>query len=273
MERTQNKNKTTLWSRISKLWSWISNRLISFIFFVFFLGLGGYATLMIYLDKSTNATILYGVAFLCLIFCLLEKFESFEGFGIKAKLKAVDDKIEEADEMLKLLKDLTRNAIYITSRMGRGNSIIPRRERYEFMSEVEQSLKNMKIPPKDIEFMKKYWHQNNLFDLAEKIIFAIQNAYHDEVKIETTKNVALNDKLALAKQEAGDFSVIYRGSLWNLHEDLKKFIQNSKTFDDTIKQKWLQDFHEDLLDIEHYTIHKDFRRKEHFFAKDDHLIL
>lgn len=266
MEKAQDKSK-------NKWWIWI--------LFGLFLLLGGYATWMIHLDKPRNSTILYTAAFLCLIFFLLDKFESFEVFGIfgiKAKLRKIDEKIHEADELLKLLKGislpLARNMVYVTSQMGRWGSTIPRRERSEFMSALEQALKDMDIPTDKIEEMKKYWHRNNFLDLAEEIRYVVRKAYSDEIhRIEITRDKELNDKLALAKKENDDFSALLEGSLWNLHNDLKIFIENSQAFSDDIKQKWLQDFHEDLLDIEYYAMHKDFRRKEHFFAKDDDRII
>jgi len=248
-----------------------------FIFFVILICIG----VWISFKTPSQSIILFTAGFLCLIFHFLDKFESFEGFGIKGKLKQLDNKIDEADKILNHLKKiaipLAENVISVTMRMGRWGTIIPRKERYRLMSETISALEGMGCGINEIEKTRKDWHWFNLFDQVAPIYKTIEKYYSDKENVlckqansdSSLKNELDNYKIEKQNELDALSKIIRKKELWNLYDDLMNFIKDIKALDEKAKESILSELSESLEDIKYYIANKDFRRKEHFFLNDE----
>ncbi|ABW66230.1 hypothetical protein [Desulfosudis oleivorans] len=73
---------------MKKMRNILSNALILVAFALLVAGL-----ILSFLGKSTNLAT-YGAAFLCFIFSQLHRFESFEGLGLKAKVRDIEETVD-----------------------------------------------------------------------------------------------------------------------------------------------------------------------------------
>jgi len=253
-------------------------KIILFIFFAILIVIGTIGIIGKWKTIS-EGVILITTGFLCLIFYFLDKFESFEGFGIKGKLKQLDNKIDEADKILTHLKQITlplaENIISSSIRLGRWDSTIPRRERYRLVQETVSALQGIGCREDEIEKIKKVWHWFNLFDQATPICNVIRNYYTDKEQLMCEKEIK-NEydlyKKSMDQELSSLDNIINKEELWDLHDELLKFIRNIKALDEKSIGSILSEVNEDLEDIKYYIANKDFRRKEHFFLVEAEII-
>jgi len=123
--------------------------------------------------NNAGGGIVFGTAILCFIFVYLHRFDSFEGLGIKGKLKDLDQKISEADAILNQVKGIAypmaKMLISNVARQGRWGSSMPNKQKYELVEEIEKSLKELSCTENDLERCKRDWHWYNIIDLFSPI--------------------------------------------------------------------------------------------------------
>ena len=110
--------------------------------------------ILCYQYKTSSAIATYGAAVLCLVFVYLDKFDSFEGFGIKAKVRFGDKTVVEKDA--EIVEDLRQEE-----------------EQYRFQQERsvmrESEQEYMVSSPED-------WVKSALF-MEEKTVEYVVNEY------------------------------------------------------------------------------------------------
>ena len=62
-------------------------------------------------DMTGPATVTYGAAVLCLIFCSLDKFKEFSGLGVSAKLHSLSERANQTEESVETLLALKTPSI------------------------------------------------------------------------------------------------------------------------------------------------------------------
>jgi hypothetical protein len=74
-------------------------------------------------DKTAAGTVLFAAGVVLLIISSLSRFESFKGLGVEAKMKALDTKINEADQLLRHIRDtsvlMAEISFQVMARIGR----------------------------------------------------------------------------------------------------------------------------------------------------------
>jgi len=127
---------------------------IIFIVSLFLFAFGG---VLSYKNKTGSAIATYGAAILCLVFVYLGKFESFEGLGIKAKMK---EQIREADATIKQLREIsavsseaTLTNLMAGSFMGGMKS----EKRFELHDKIIDSLKKIGANQDQINEIESDW--------------------------------------------------------------------------------------------------------------------
>lgn len=100
----------------------------------------------------------------------IDRFESLKGLGIEAKTKQLDQKIVQADEALRQLRDMTEITgaalIDLNSKMGRWDSTPGPRESIAFANRVRQIMKNLGSDDGIIAAVLRPWAKTLCFDMA-----------------------------------------------------------------------------------------------------------
>lgn len=240
-----------------------------------------------YEEKVGSATATYTAAVLCLIFAFLPEFKKFKGLGIEAEL--LDKKIEETDNLLKQLRDITAPIsgmlISSTARSGRWGSAMPRSQKYELMQRIERELRKCGVEEEQLEKAKKDWHFYNIFDLSSPIFKKIQNKLSPiqqerEKELREFKQPITPDRMDEHKElidrrnevskEIAKFRDLHQlKNQADLARQISNEIENSSIFSSEDKIGLNAEIDEEMRDLEHYIKHKEFRRLSVWFANDN----
>lgn len=129
-------------------------QLLAFFAAMFAIGGIAYGFYFLWLNQTANASLAFTVGFLLFLFSQFERFESFKGFGIEAKVLQLDNKIREADQINASLKKLTATFAQLTfemmSRIGRMSGPIARKESLEIEESLLQQMRDAGIVEPDI---------------------------------------------------------------------------------------------------------------------------
>lgn len=120
-------------------------------------------------NTSIAATSL--AAGLALLFAAtIDRFESIKGLGIEAKTRKLDEKIEQADEALRKLRQLAEitgeTLVDLHSKMGRWDSAPSPRESYELAQRVRSTMQAMGSDPTTTSRALRSWAKVICHDLA-----------------------------------------------------------------------------------------------------------
>lgn len=247
----------------------------------------GAGVVLSYLDKTSGATATYAASIFCLIFVYLSQFKRFKGFGVEAEL--LEKKIEEADEALKRLRAITAPIAHMlftmVARMGRWDSMVPRKQRYEIMEQIENELLKNGVEEDVLEESKKDWHHFNIIDLARPIINGTLTSFDEIIKAKQEKvnsfrgtitaeikpehDLAISElrKVQGVRQELADLYKLKNKK--RLATEIEKFIVSNEILEKSRKDELLNKYQEELEDLKHYIKYKEFRRLEHWFVSKD----
>ncbi|CBJ50356.1 hypothetical protein [Ralstonia solanacearum] len=104
----------------------------------------------------------------------IDRFESIKGLGIEAKTRKLDEKIEQADEALRKLRQLAEitgeTLIDLHSRMGRWDSAPSPRESYELAHRVRSIMQALGSEPEAIAKALRSWAKIQCQDLARAFV-------------------------------------------------------------------------------------------------------
>ena len=105
-------------------------------------------------NQTANASLAFTVGILLLLLSQFERFESVKGFGIEAKVRKLDSKIREADQINAALKSLTATlaqlAFETMSRIGRLRGPIERKESLQIEESLLRQMRDANIADIDI---------------------------------------------------------------------------------------------------------------------------
>lgn len=135
-------------------------------------------------DAAIAATSL--TAGLVLLFAsTIDRFESLKGLGIEAKTRKLDEKIEQADEALRRLRQLTELTgaalVDLNSKMGRWDSAPSPREALALAERVRSIMQALGSEPQAIATALRPWARILCFDLVSKFINPLQKLITDKI--------------------------------------------------------------------------------------------
>jgi hypothetical protein len=259
-------------------------RIVIFITALLLFACGSYLS---YLDKVGGSTVTYTAAIFCLIFSFLQEFKKFKGFGVEAEL--LEKKIEEADIVLKQIRDLSKPLsellFTMVARAGRWGSAIPRKDSYRIMKQFESELQEIGLSEEEILKSKKEWYQFNLLDLSRPIVEFIHTKIMEKYQAQQNKirefgsTIKAEDleKHRKACEEAKKISeeqnrIRDTYKLDDKHKsynNIINFLNSSFLINENEKKKILDEQKEQLRDLKYYTENHEFRRLEHWFNEKD----
>lgn len=147
------------------------------------LGVGTWAAFQS--NTSVAATSL--TAGLILLFAAtIDRFESLKGLGIEAKTKQLDQKIVQADDALRRLREMTEITgaalIDLNSKMGRWDSAPGPRESIALVSRVRQIMKNLGSEDSVIANALRPWAKTLCFDMARAQTHGLRKLLQDRLQ-------------------------------------------------------------------------------------------
>lgn len=167
--------------------------------------------ILLWKGQTASASLAFTVGLLLLLFSQFERFEFVKGFGIEAKLKRLDNKIEEADKINAALKDITGTlsqlAFELMSRIGRMNGPIGRKENLQIQDGLLRQMAQAGIPQAEIDRVATPFRKIVLYDILHPAL--------EEVRPILSKwGTSLNDRLQqVTQQQGGTSSAEYQAIL------------------------------------------------------------
>jgi hypothetical protein len=136
-------------------------------------------------DAAIAATSL--TAGLVLLFAAtIDRFESLKGLGIEAKTRKLDEKIEQADEALRRLRqlaELTGAALVdMNSKMGRWDSAPSPREALALAERVRSIMQALGSEPPAIAMALRPWARILCHDLASAFTVPLNKSITDKIQ-------------------------------------------------------------------------------------------
>ena len=172
------------------------------------------ATCLAITGNTSGAATCYVAAMLFLVFSNIDRFTSFKGLGFEANIRELDNKIKEADAILKQLKSLStfasRAVVDLTNKTGRLGGAISSKERYQYITEVSEHLEEMGIAKSEIRKTLTSWVFYSTFDLMQYIIYdhhdgtlgvkRMAEAYRQDLQNILVQNYSETDPIQSAKR-------------------------------------------------------------------------
>lgn len=116
----------------------------------------------------------------------IDRFESLKGLGVEAKTRRLDEKIEQADQAIRGLRELTEVAgaalIDHNSKMGRWDSAPGPRESYALAQKVRSIMSSLGSEQPAIAAALRPWASILCHDLAVALVKPIQKAMTDKIQ-------------------------------------------------------------------------------------------
>jgi hypothetical protein len=116
----------------------------------------------------------------------IDRFESLKGLGIEAKTRQLDQKIEQADDALRRVKELAEVAgaslIDLNSKMGRWNSAPTPREAYALAQRVRGILMSLGSDPTAIRRTLIPWARIACMDPSRALLAPLDKALSDRTR-------------------------------------------------------------------------------------------
>lgn len=240
---------------------------------------------LIYVNNLAGSGISFGAGVLLLVFVFLQSFSKFEGFGIKAEL--LDQKISEADEILKKLRKMSLSTgemlFSICSRMGRWNSTLPLKEQFRMIENIEKTMEDIGISEQEIDKAKGDLHLFYKFDMAnpireyligllrekEKAVNEIIAVYKQPIDNSDEQWNGLIEKQRNIQNEIRNFNNLFIiGKSLSL-ENITKAITTSEQLSDEEKDKTLKDNDRYLKDINYYDKYHRIRDRDYWIENDE----
>lgn len=235
-------------------------------------------TVLAAIERVGSATAVYTAAILLLVFAFLNEFKRFKGFGVEAEL--LDRKIKEADFILERLRNvivpIAEMLVMSSVRMGRWDTALTMRERYDLVSRIEAELRLCDISGDLINKIKAEYNRINIRDIkgcVDHVVVAVidsQRADLDRQKViinnEKNKDVQskMKDELK-ARRDALDSEVKrYRESARDVNDEnysafVRDFIRSSKIITQELSKDIETKVSEVLNAFEYYILHRDIR--------------
>jgi hypothetical protein len=215
-------------------------------------------------DHQVSAATAWSFGFLLFILLLLTKFKRFKGFGFEAKLWE-NKQIEAAaliDRLKSLSKLVSRQMASVAARIGLWDSALSLAELAEFVEDLQQQLRAIDVPTHEMEEMLQKMYQriegayymtarHEVSAAVKEANSAIHGGLGSSDIEEHRRAASLVPDLNRESQIAASLPVLSMKSLVD-------FVDNSKII--TSKSEILERLAEIDRDLQHFKIHRSFRR-------------
>jgi len=253
--------------------NWLNHFLFSMGFVFVILGIGN----SVY-ENVSGGVVCIATGF---FFILITKFnlESFEIFGLKAKLK---NTIDEAEKIIAHLRGISipisEISVSLTARSGRIGVPVSREKQIELIEEITKELKGIEVANREIERVKADWYFYTAFDFALVLYTKLHEMFNENKnnlratlsnldqsnQNENTKN-EMHRALELAVQDGVNLKKVLEGLRFEkMGVDMQSFVDTCQSLSDIEKSQFWEDIKEEWEDLNYLITHKEIRRLEHW---------
>jgi len=234
-------------------------------------GWGGY---LAFLGNNTGAGVMCSAGAVCLTFVFLDRFKKFKGPGIEFELW--EGKMEEAKEVIKNLQSLSvavsKPIISAITRMGRWDSGMPRREKFDTVKQIENILRGHNVPEDKIEDSLKDWHRFNTRDLAAPIVDVMRTHISERIIHVRAKMTSPEEPRELTRlvNVSGAIKDIYgMDTPEKIMDMFEKTLGDDACFPEDDREIFINAHKEEIEDLRYYFKNRKFRRLDHWLAQDE----
>jgi hypothetical protein len=146
----------------------------------------GVGTLSAVRGQATIAATSLTAGLALLFAATIDRFESLKGLGVEAKTRRLDEKIEQADQAIRGLRELTEVAgaalIDHNSKMGRWDSAPGPRESYALAQKVRSIMNSLGSEQPAIAAALRPWASILCHDLAVALAKPLHKAMTDKIQ-------------------------------------------------------------------------------------------
>ncbi len=179
-------------------------------------------TYHVYLGKLAEAGTAIGGGAVMLIFAFLSQFKRFKGFGVEAE--TWEETMEEARDLVAELRGLSiltsEYLLSVAVRLGRWDSHLSRRERFELRQKIEKMLTEAGVSTDEIERVTYESKKYELIDMASDICSLVRG-YLEEAYPNQKKE---------SSSEVREIEAFVREHINTLPEDFAKKLEASEAF-------------------------------------------
>jgi hypothetical protein len=238
-------------------------------------------------DRLPAAGVFFTAGLLLCMFSSLSRFESVKGLGIEAKMADLNNKLNEADQLLKhirdsvgLMADVSFQSMALT---GFWDRAFPKQQALVLADAFRQQLRELGENDEEINRRMAPWHESNIRDLVRPIYKEI----NDFVDIQRQK---LSEEMRELKKPISDIDPEYvrlNGLLsknaefgQELHERwlnrvndfgrAETLIESAPCGTPEEKRKLIKRVILSIEDVRHYVENKDFRDRHRWLASPYH---
>jgi len=158
-----------------------------------------------YLGNAPLAATALAAALIFLLAATVERFETLKGLGIEAKTRQLDQKLDEAEETLKRLREVAELSgaalISLNSQIGRWNAAPSPEDSYRLAQQVGRILEALGCSKSVIHKTLHPWIKSFTFDLARSVARPIRNALSERQNELRQKQMAVGSGLPSEEQE------------------------------------------------------------------------
>lgn len=229
-------------------------------------------------DKVSAATACLSTGILILLIANINHFEFIKGFGFEARTKKLDEKIEEADRLLRQLRLASQLfadiSVQLMSRAGRWAGPIPKGDTQELLRRLRTLLESLGVEQMDIDDSLDPFHRitlrdlstpcfNRLFDELQKRVQAANDAVAQWTKAHTPTNpsdpefLKLNEQLQVAQKHAAEIRRRFEeGDPFTLDSLLKEAVAEAPAWTDSDRRAFFASIKQLLHEYQFYAKHK-----------------
>jgi hypothetical protein len=136
--------------------------------------------------EVANAATSLTAGLVLLFAATIDRFESFKGLGVEAKTRQLDQKIEQADEALRRLKEVAEltgaTLVDLNSKMGRLGSAPSPREAYALAQKVRHIMASLGSETASMRQTLEPWIRIFCHDLATAIASPLDTALSEKIR-------------------------------------------------------------------------------------------
>lgn len=192
--------------------------------------------------ESTIAATSLTAGLVLLLAATIDRFESLKGLGMEAKTRALDEKIEQADEALRKIKELAELTGYalinFSSKIGRWDSAPSPRESFALAKRVRSIMHGLGSEQSEIALALRPWATMICGDIATFFDASIRKIVSEKMNEIIMQRSSLhhpeanNPDLALFNQQIKDCEKYTSGLLSSYYFELEDYPERFMTMFD-----------------------------------------
>lgn len=172
-------------------------------------------------EKASLAGLALTAGLVLLFAATIDRFESFKGWGVEAKTRQLDAKIEQADLALKRIRELAettgRALISINSRIGRLDKMPSVREAGALADEVRGILRSLQCSEESVATSLRPWAERTCQDLAMGVMKPVDDALRIKILEVYPDSGLAPDVVSQAFAEVNNGNDFKEQRIWRIH--------------------------------------------------------